>query len=125
MILNMLIKSLGNMSIKRGDLFWVNLDPIKGSEQAGRRPVVVIQNDIGNEYAKTTLIAPLTSTVFTKQYPTNVFIPKNTAGLKFDSTILLSQIRVVDKQRLEQNLGHLPLSLMKKVDTAIKISLGL
>jgi mRNA interferase MazF len=112
------------MLIKRGDLFWVNLEPTKGSEQAGRRPVVVIQNDIGNEYASTTLIAPLTSTILLKQYPTNVLIPKNTAGLKFDSTVLLSQIRVIDKLRLEPHIGHVPSSLMKKIDAAIKISLN-
>ncbi len=112
------------MSIRRGDLFWVNLDPTRGSEQAGRRPVVVIQNDIGNEYASTTLIAPLTRTVLLKQYPTNVFIPKNIAGLKFDSTVLLFQIRVIDKLRLESHIGHVPFSFMKKIDAAIKISLG-
>lgn len=112
------------MLIRRGNLYWVNLNPVKGSEQAGRRPVVVIQNDIGNEYASTTLIAPLTSTEFLKQYPTNVFIPKNTAGLKFDSTVLLSQIRVIDKTRLESFIGQVPLSLMKKIDSAIKVSLS-
>ena len=113
------------MSIRRGDLFWVNLDPARGSEQAGRRPVVVIQNDIGNEYASTTLIAPLTSKVLLKPYPTNVFIPKNTVGLKFDSTVLLSQIRVIDKLRLESHIGQLPSSFMKMIDAAIKISLGI
>jgi mRNA interferase MazF len=112
------------MSIKRGDLFWVNLDPTKGSEQAGCRPIVVIQNDIGNEYASTTLIAPLTSTIFSQQYPTNVFIPKHTAGLKSDSTVLLSQIRVIDKLRLESHIGHLPTSFMKRIDAAIKVSLS-
>ncbi len=88
------------MSIKRGDVFYVNLDPTKGSEQAGTRPVLVIQNDVGNDYAPTVIVAPLTTKSFTKRYPTNVNIPKGTAGLKADSTVLLSQIRTIDKGRL-------------------------
>jgi mRNA interferase MazF len=79
--------------IKRGDFFWVDLDPVKGSEQAGRRPVLIIQNNISNQFA--------------------------------DSTVLLSQIRVFDKSRLEKRIGHLPASYMIKVDTAIKNSLAL
>jgi mRNA interferase MazF len=113
------------MPIKRGELFWVNLDPVKGSEQAGRRPVLVLQNDIGNEFSPTTIIAPLTTTQFAKEYPTNVFFPKGTAGLKFDSTILLSQIRVIDKIRLEKKIGHLSEKLMGKTEVALKISLDL
>ena len=113
------------MLIRRGDLFWVNLVPTRGSQQTGRRPVVVIQNDIGNAYAATTIIAPLTSSALSKEYPVNVFIPKNLAGLKADSTVLLSQIRVIDKLRLEQYIGHLTAPFMKKIDTAIKNSLGL
>lgn len=113
------------MPIKRGDLFYVNLDPTKGSEQAGTRPVLVIQNDIGNAYAPTVIIAPLTTTRFSKSYPTNVLVPQGTAGLREDSTVLLSQIRTVDKRRLERRLGHLPSALMHQVDDAIKISLGL
>ena len=113
------------MSIRRGDLFWVNLDPAKGSEQAGRRPVLVIQNDIGNEMAPTVIIAPLTTRSFTKEYPVNVRIPKGIAGLREDSTTLLSQIRTIDKSRLERIIGHLPGAYVKKVDRAIGISLGL
>ena len=113
------------MSIKRGDVFYVNLDPTKGSEQAGTRPVLVIQNDVGNAYAPTVVIAPLTTKAFSKRYPTNVNIPKGTAGLKDDSTVLLSQIRTIDKGRLERRLGHLPPTLMQEVDEAIRVSLGL
>lgn len=113
------------MPVKRRDLFYVNLDPTKGSEQAGTRPVLVVQNDVGNEYAPTVIIAPLTTQAFSKRYPTNVNIPKGTAGLKEDSTVLLSQIRTIDKSRLERRLGHLPSDLMRQVDEAIKISLGL
>ena len=105
------------MSIKRGDVFYVSLNPAKGSEQAGPRPVLVIQNDIGNEYAPTVIVAPLTTKAFTKRYPTNVNVPGGTA--------LLSQIRTIDKGRLERKLGHLPASLLQEVDGAIKVSLGL
>lgn len=113
------------MLIKRGDLFWVNLNPVKGSEQAGRRPVLVLQNDIGNEYAATTIVCPLTTSKFSKEYPTNVFLPKGQFGLKADSTALLSQIRVIDKSRLEDRIGHLSDNAMNKVDLALKISLAL
>ena len=113
------------MPIKRGELFWVNLDPAKGSEQAGRRPVLVLQNDIGNKFSPTTIIAPLTTTQFAKEYPTNVFLLKGTAGLKFDCTILLSQIRVIDKIRLEKKMGHISEKLMGKIEAALKISLDL
>lgn len=113
------------MSIKRGDLLWVNLNPTRGSEQAGRRPVLIIQNDIGNEAAPTTIVAPLTTRGFSKEYPTNVHLPKGISGLKSDSTILLSQIRTVDKIRLEKKIGQLPKDYLDKVDRAIKMSLGL
>ena len=112
------------MSIKRGDVFYVNLDPTKGSEQAGTRPVLVIQNDVGNEYAPTVIIAPFTTKSFTKYYPTNVNVLEGTAGLREDSTVLLSQIRTIDKNRLERKVGHLPPALMQQVDEAIKASLG-
>jgi len=113
------------MSIKRGDMFYVNLNPAKGSEQKGRRPVLIIQNNIGNEVSPTTIIAPLTTKSFTKEYPTNVSVLKGVAGLKENSTILLSQIRTIDKARLEDKLGHLPASYMRAVDEAIRLSLGL
>ena len=111
------------MLIKRGDLFWVNLNPIKGSEQAGRRPVVVIQNDIGNELASTIIVAPLTTKHFSKEYPTNVSIPKGTAGLNSNSIVLLSQIRTIDKSRLEKKIGELSAPYLEKINQAIKVSL--
>ena len=113
------------MPIRRGDLFWVDLNPVKGSEQAGRRPVVVIQNDVGNEVAPTVVVAPLTTKSFTKDYPINVHIPQGIAGLKEDSTILLSQIRTIYKTRLDRKIGHLPPTYLTQVDQAICISLGL
>ncbi len=113
------------MMIKRGDVFWVNLDPIKGSEQAGRRPVIVVQNDVSNEFAATTIVVPTTTTTYAKEYPTNVFIHKGIGGLKADSTALLQQIRVIDKTRLESKLGHLPSAIIHKIDFALKVSLAL
>ena len=113
------------MPIKRGDLFYVNLNPSKGSEQARTRPVLVIQNDVGNEYAPTVIVAPLTTKIFSKHYPTNVNVLKETAGLKEDSTALLSRIRTIDKSRLERRLGRLPADLMRQIDDAIRVSLGL
>ena len=113
------------MSIKRGDIFYVDLNPIKGSEQAGRRPVIVIQNNVGNELSPTIIIAPLTTKKFSKEYPTNVHIKKGTANLKEDSVILLSQIRTIDKNRLERKIGSLFGEILARVDEAIKISLGL
>ena len=113
------------MPVKRGDLFYVDLNPTKGSEQSGRRPVLVIQNDLGNEHAPTIIIAPLTTKKPSKEYPTNVNIKKGIAGLKEDSVVLLSQIRTIDKTRLEKKIGTLPSDFVLKVDEAIKISLGL
>ena len=113
------------MSIRRGDLFWVDLDPTKGSEQAGRRPVLIIQNDVGNAVAPTVIIAPLTTKSFTKPYPVNVHLSRGTAGLKQDSTILLGQIRTIDKARLGRKIGHLSPSYLTQVNRAICISLGL
>ena len=113
------------MSIKRGDLFWVNLDPARGSEQAGRRPAVVIQNNIGNEAAATTIIAPLTTKDFSREYPVNVCLPKGTGGLKSKSTVLLSQIRTIDQSRLETRIGQVPPMYLKKIDQALKTSLAL
>jgi len=113
------------MSIKRGEIYSADLDPTRGSEQRGHRPVLVIQNDVGNEYAPTTIIAPLTTKDFSKSYPTNVQVQRGVAGLKQDSTVLLSQIRIIDKSRLDQRIGMLPPAIMAKVDAAARVSLSL
>jgi mRNA interferase MazF len=113
------------MPIKRGEIYLANLNPTRGSEQSGYRPVLVIQNDIGNEYAPTVIIAPVTTKSFSKEYPTNVNISKGIGSLKADSTVLLSQIRTIDKSRLEKKIGRLPESYLHKVNAAIRISLAL
>lgn len=115
----------GTAYLRRGDLFWADLNPIKGSEQAGRRPVVILQNNVLNDRLETTIVAPVTTKVFSKEFPTNVFLPKGAAGLKIDSTILLHQIRTIDKSRLEARIGILDRECVAKVDRALKVSLAL
>ncbi len=111
--------------VKRGDIILVNLDPAIVSEQGKTRPVLVIQNDTGNELSPTTIIAPVTSKIFSKKFPTNVEIDKTNSPLKEKSTILLNQIRTIDKQRIIKIYGRLLLSKMKEVDEAIIVSLGM
>lgn len=112
-------------NIRRGEIFLANLEPILGSEQGGIRPVLIIQNDMGNQYSTTTIIAPITSSVMKKEYPTNVFIKKEDSTIKRDSTILLNQIKAIDKRRIIKKLGVLNSFTMNKVDRALKISLAL
>ena len=111
--------------IKRGDIVLVNLDPVIGSEQGKTRPALVIQNDIGNEYSPTTIVAPITTKIFSKQFPTNVEIDKSNSPLKEKSTILLNQIRTIDKARIIKNYGKLSAKKQKDVNDAIMNSLGL
>ncbi len=111
--------------IKRGDIFLANLEPVIGSEQGGTRPVLIIQNDEGNKYSPTTIIVSITSKKFLKEFPTNVFLPAKDSRLKIDSTILLNQIKTIDKKRLIKKLSHLDELIMKKVNLAIQISLSL
>ncbi|MEW5896084.1 MAG: type II toxin-antitoxin system PemK/MazF family toxin [Nanoarchaeota archaeon] len=113
------------MKIKRGDIILVNLGPVIGSEQGRTRPAVVLQNDFGNEYSPTTVIAPITSKIFTKEFPTNVTILKKESGLNMDSTILLNQIRTIDKSRITKRIGSLDNHLISRINLAIKVSLGL
>ncbi len=112
-------------AIKRGDVILVNLEPIKGSEQGGTRPALIIQNDFGNMYSPTIIIAPITSKLFSKEYPTNVQLSKGDAGLDRNSTALLNQIRTIDKKRVIKKIGFLDQEIMKKVDLALKVSLGI
>ena len=113
------------VDIKRGDIILVNLEPVKGSEQGGVRPCLIIQNDKGNKYSPLTIIAPLTSKKFTKEFPTNVSVVREDSGLNKDSTILLNQIKTIDKSRIIKKISSLNSFLMNKVDLAAKISLAL
>lgn len=111
--------------IIRGEIVVANLEPVKGSEQGGTRPVLIIQNDIGNKYSTTTIIAPITSSIMKQEYPTNVIIKKEESKLNKDSTILLNQIKTIDKSRITKKISLLDNFSMKKVDRAIRVSLGL
>lgn len=113
------------MKISRGDIVLVNLEPVKGSEQGGIRPAIIIQNNIYNKYSPTTIIAPITSKIYTKEYPTNVFLQKSDSKIKRDSTILLNQIKTIDKLRIKKKITSLPNEVIRKIDLAIKASLDL
>ena len=113
------------MEISRGEIVLANLDPVKGSKQGKTRPVLVIQNDTGNKYSPTTIIAPLTSS-YSKIYPTDVEVKKEENDVEKDSKVMLNQIATIDKEsRIKKKLGHINPSKMKEIDNAIKISLGL
>lgn len=113
------------MKIKRGDIIIADFEPVVGSEQGGIRPALIIQNDIHNKYSPVTIVASITSKKFTKNFPTNVFISKKDSRLQKDSTIMLNQIRTIDKSRIKKRVFKLNPYLMFQVDLAIKISLGL
>jgi len=112
------------MEIKRGEVVLVNFEPVKGSEQGGVRPSLIIQNDIFNKYSPATIVAPITSKSFKKEYPTNVIIKKEESRLSLDSTILLNQIKTIDKLRIIKKISFLDNFTMNKVDRAIKVSLA-
>ena len=113
------------MVIKRSDIFYADLSPVVGSEQSGVRPVLIIQNDIGNKYSPTVVVAAITSRINKAKMPTHIEISTENSGLARDSVILAEQIRTIDKIRLRERIASLDEELMDKVDQAIKISLGL
>ncbi len=113
------------VKISRGDIVLVDLDPAKGSEQGKTRPALVIQNDIGNKLSTTTIVAPITSRIYTKEFPTNVFLDKNRTKLPKDSTILFNQIRTIDKERIIKKIDRLDRFYLEKSNRAIEVSLGL
>ena len=112
------------MTIKRGELYYADLSPVVGSEQGGVRPVLVVQNDVGNKYSPTVIAAAVTSKINKAKLPTHIELPSNSYGLAKDSVILLEQIRTLDKRRLKERIGELSESTMTRVDRAILISLG-
>ncbi len=113
------------MSIKRGDIYYADLSPVVGSEQGGLRPVLIVQNDVGNRYSPTVIAAAITSRVGKTKLPTHIDVYADKVGLQKDSVILLEQIRTIDKKRLGEKMGHLDDSVMSAVDEAITISFGL
>ena len=112
-------------TVRRGDIFYADLSPVVGSEQGGLRPVLIIQNDVGNRYSPTVIAAAITSRMGKTKLPTHIDIYAERAGLSKDSVILLEQIRTLDKRRLKEKMGHLDEGLMDQVNTAIAVSFGL
>ena len=113
------------MNIRRGDIYYADLSPVVGSEQGGLRPVLIIQNDVGNKYSPTVIAAAITSRMSKARLPTHIDIYADRVGLAKDSVILLEQIRTLDKRRLKEKMGHLDDDVMDHVNTAIAISFGL
>lgn len=111
--------------MKRGDVYFADLSPVVGSEQGGVRPVLVIQNDIGNRFSPTVIVAAITAQIQKAKLPTHVEIDAKTYGFDRDSVILLEQIRTIDKQRLTDKITHLDDEMMARVNEALQISLGL
>ena len=110
--------------IKRGELYYADLSPVVGSEQGGVRPVLVVQNDVGNKYSPTVIAAAVTSKLCKARLPTHIELCAAKYGLTKDSVILLEQIRTLDKRRLKERIGALNVDEMRRVDVALKISLG-
>jgi mRNA interferase MazF len=111
--------------IKRGDIYYADLSPVIGSEQGGVRPVLIVQNDVGNKYSPTVIAAAITSQINKAKLPTHIEIGALEYGLAKDSVILLEQIRTIDKKRLREKIGHLDDELMTKVNNALEVSFGL
>lgn len=113
------------IAVKRGDIYYADLSPVVGSEQGGIRPVLVLQNDIGNKYSPTVIVAAITSQINKSKLPTHLSIRADKFGIAKDSVILLEQLRTIDKKRLRERVCHIDTDNMKKIDYALKISLGL
>ena len=114
------------MTIKRGDMFYADLSPVVGSEQGGIRPVLIIQNDLGNKYSPTVIAAAITSQTNKAKLPTHIELGENTSGLKSNSVVLTEQIRTIDKSRLKEKIGHIDDSqIMHQLNNALGVSFGL
>ena len=113
------------MQIKRGDMFYADLSPVVGSEQGGIRPVLIIQNDLGNKYSPTVIAAAVTSQTGKNKLPTHIEIDSQSCGLKSDSVVLTEQIRTIDKSRLKEKRGHIDdENLIDKVNNAFGVRVG-
>ena len=113
------------MTVRRGDIYYADLSPVVGSEQGGIRPVLIVQNDVGNKYSPTVIAAAITSRTAKSKLPTHIEVYADKYGLARDSVILLEQIRTIDKKRLREKMGHLDEDVMNRVNDAITVSFGL
>ena len=114
------------MVVKRGDMFYADLSPVVGSEQGGVRPVLIIQNDLGNKYSPTVIAAAITSQTNKAKLPTHIELGENTSGLKSNSVVLTEQIRTIDKSRLKEKIGHIDDGqILNQLNNALGVSFGL
>ena len=113
------------MVVKRGDIYYADLSPVIGSEQGGIRPVLIVQNDVGNKYSPTVIAAAITSQINKAKMPTHIELPASEYGLYKDSVVLLEQIRTIDKKRLREKVAHLDKGLMEDVNSALAVSFGI
>lgn len=113
------------MNVKRGDIYYADLSPVVGSEQGGVRPVLIVQNDVGNRYSPTVIAAAITSRQTKANLPTHIPIQAKNTGLLTDSVVLLEQIRTIDKRRLREKMGSVGENSMKEINNAISVSFGL
>ena len=120
-----MITESDSVNIRRGDIYYADLSPVVGSEQGGMRPVLIVQNDVGNKYSPTVIAAAITSRLGKTRLPTHIDVHADKVGLQKDSVILLEQIRTIDKKRLGEKMGRLDDKTMSAVDEAISVSFGL
>lgn len=113
------------MTVKRGDIYYADLSPVVGSEQGGIRPVLIVQNDVGNKFSPTVIAAAITSQHDKSNLPTHIKVNADGCGLSKDSIVLLEQVRTIDKQRLKEKMGSLDTGAMNKIDKALSVSFGL
>lgn len=111
--------------IRRGDIYYADLSPVTGSEQGGIRPVLIIQNNIGNKYSPTLIAAAITGHYKNEDHPTHVLLPAVACGLRQDSTVLLEQLRTLDRTRMGRYIGSISKEMLRKVDAALRVSIGL
>ncbi|KRL01857.1 type II toxin-antitoxin system PemK/MazF family toxin [Liquorilactobacillus capillatus] len=111
--------------VKRGDIFYADLSPVVGSEQGGMRPVLIIQNNIGNRYSPTVIVAAITAKIQKPKMPTHVGLAATKTGIEKDSVVLLEQVRTIDKQRLKDKVTHIDEQGMNEINHALRVSLGL
>ena len=124
--LKIVVLGVKKMIVKRGDMFYADLSPVVGSEQGGIRPVLIIQNDLGNKYSPTVIAAAITSQTNKTKLPTHIELGENKCGLKSNSVILTEQIRTIDKSRLKEKIGHIDDNqIISKLNNALGVSFGL
>ena len=123
--LPIIMKGMVLMLVKRGEIYYADLSPVVGSEQGGIRPVLIVQNDVGNKHSPTVIAAAITSKKEKSQLPTHISVAASSCGLAKDSVVLLEQVRTLDKRRLKERMGELDSSSMQQVNDALSVSFGL